>query len=181
MQPVRVEIAEQRGDVTFFAGPDNRPTSLPAPALVALNVGSLYRLKISNLADYPGVELYPTVELIDRLHPPRGRELEFAVPIVLTAEEIDSALEGRMVTKVIYLEQPDRAAPIRNSTAARTYKVQPRDNALAIADEAGRPMVIVRLGGRVPDAAALEMGFFGPGAPILFFEGRAAGREGGRR
>src|SRR4029077_13133437 len=133
------------GEVAFYTGPECRATALAAPAVVGLRGGSTYRLKISNLADFPGVELYPTLELLDRLHPPRGREIDFAIPITLTAEEIESALDGRLVTKVIYLEQPDRAAPVRNATADRVRLVRPKDNALAIADEAGRPMVIVRL------------------------------------
>jgi hypothetical protein len=181
MQPVRVEIAGQGGMVSFYQGPDAKEISLAAPALAGLRVGLVYRLKISDLADYPGVELFPTVELIDRLHPPRGQELEFPVPIILTAEEIDMALEGRLVTKVIYLEQPDRAIPIRNLTADRTRTLQPRENVLAMADQAGRPMVIVRLGGRIPDAAALEMGFFGSGAPIQLFDQSAPKREARRR
>jgi len=181
MQPVRIEVAGQGGTISFYQGPDARELSRSAPALVAMRVGLVYRLRISDLADYPGLELYPTVELIDRLHPPRGRELEFAVPIILTAEEIDSALDGRMVTKVIYLEQPDRAAPVRNSTASRTRAVQPRENVLQMADEAGRPMAIIRLGGRVPDAGALEMGFFGSGAPIQVFDQPISTQEAGRR
>jgi hypothetical protein len=177
MQPVRVELAGQGGEVGIYTGPDERPALLPAPAVVALRIGSTYRLKISDMADFPGVELYPTVEMLDCLHPPRGREIEFAIPIVLTADEIAAALDGRLVTKVIYLEQPDRAAPVRNTTAARNRLAQPRDNALALADEAGRPMAIVRLGGRLPDAGAPGPGFFGNCAPVLFIEQPGEVRE----
>jgi len=170
MQPVRVELVGQGGQVGVYTGPDAPPALLPAPAVVALRVGSTYRLKISDMADFPGVELYPTVEMLDCLHPPRGREVEFAIPIVLTADEIASALDGRLVTKVIYLEQPDRAAPVRNTTAARNRLAHPRENVLALADEAGRPMAIIRLGGRLPDAGAPGPGFFGNCAPVLFIE-----------
>jgi hypothetical protein len=131
-------------------------------------VGFVYRLKIGALRDYPGVELYPTVELLDRLHPPKGREAEFPVPISFTEQEIRYAVEGRMITKVIYLEQPDRAAPVRNSLEARTRLAGPRDNPLKLADEEGRPIAILRLGGRVPDRHAPEPGFFGSGAPMTF-------------
>ena len=177
MQYVRVELPGAGGQVAFYTTPQGEQTALPAPAIAALRVGSLYRLRISDLPDFPEAELYPTVELIDRLHPPRGREVEFAIPIVLTAEEIGMALEGRLVTKVIYLEQPDRAAPIRNSNAARNRLADPRENLLKIADEAGRPMVIVRLGGRVPDATAAESGFFGNGEPVQVLERPTSARE----
>jgi hypothetical protein len=126
----------------------------------------VYRLKLASLPEFPGVELYPTVELIDRLHPPCGREAEFPVPIAFTEQELRSAIQGRLVTKVVYLEQPDRAIPERGSNASRTRIARPRENALAAADEAGRPMAIVRLGGRLPDPRAPEPEFFGHGGPI---------------
>lgn len=187
MQPVRVELPASEGlgsggqggegQVTFYTDPQGSQTTLAAPAVVGLQVGSIYRIKISDLPDYPGAELYPTIELLDRLHPPRGREVEFAIPIVLTAEEIAMAIEGRLVTKVIYLEQPDRAAPVRNTNAARNRIADARENLLRIADEAGRPMVIVRVGGRLPDAAASESGFFGFGAPVQVLERPTSARE----
>ena len=182
MQTVRVELPSSEGKgaggrVAFYTNTQGEHTAVAAPAIAALRVGSIYRIKISDLPDFPGAELYPSIELIDRLHPPRGREIEFAIPILFTTEEIAMALEGRLVTKVIYLEQPDRAAPVRNSNAARNRLADPRENLLAIADEAGRPMVIVRVGGRLPDAAATESGFFGFGEPVQVLERPTSARK----
>lgn len=165
MQPVRVDVPDG-GVISYYTSPAGDQSSVAAASVVALQVGSVYRLRISELPGFAGVELYPTIELIDRLHPPRGREIEFPIPIVLTADEISLALDGRLITKVIYLEQPDRAAPVRNTDAARTQFARPRDNVLALADEVGRPMAIVRLGGRAPDEGAANSGFFGTGAPV---------------
>src|SRR5262245_11659422 len=108
-QPIRVELPGEGGLVSFYSGPDGEHSTYPAPAMAAVHLGAVYRLKLSEMPEFPGVELYPTVEMIDRLHPPRGRELDFPVPIAFTDEEIRLALEGRLVTKVMYLEQPDRA------------------------------------------------------------------------
>ncbi len=181
IQPVRVELGEQGGEVLFYQGPAGEAAPLPAPAVAGLCVGSVYRLKISELRDFPGVELYPTIELIDRLHPPRGREVEFAVPITLTADEIAAALEGRLVTKVIYLEQPDRTIPVRSTTASRVRQIRPQENLLAEADAAGRPIAIVRLGSRRPDADVPEPGFFGAGAPVQFYGKQTQSVEAVRR
>lgn len=182
LQAVRFELPSSEGNITgglvsIYTNPQGDHVDAAAPAIAALRVGSMYRLKISEIPDFPGAELYPTVELLDRLHPPRGKEIEFAIPISLTTEEITMALEGRLVTKVVYLEQPDRAAPIRNSIAARNRLADPRENLLRIADEAGRPMVIVRVGGRQPDAADLETGFFGSGEAVQIIERPAAAGE----
>jgi hypothetical protein len=165
LQPVRVQLPDG-GLVSYYTNPGGDHVEAEAASIVALQVGSVYRLKVSDMAGFTGAELYPTVELIDRLHPPPGREIEFPVPIVLTADEISLALEGRMITKVIYLERPDRADPVRATDAARSQFARPRDNLLALADHAGRPMVIVRIGGRAPDDGAENSGFFGTGAPV---------------
>ncbi|MBI3864979.1 MAG: hypothetical protein HY290_24150 [Planctomycetia bacterium] len=173
MQPVKVELPGG-GQVSYYTTPAGDCADAASNDVVALRVGSAYRLKISDLPGFEGAELYPTVELIDRLHPPRGREIEFAIPIALTADEIALALEGRLVTKVVYLEQPDRADPVRSTNAARSHFARPRENLLALADVAGRPMVIVRLGGRAPDAGAAESGFFGTGAPVQVLQQAAS-------
>jgi hypothetical protein len=181
VQPVRVDLGEQEGQVSFYSGPDGAATILPAPAVAGLCVHSVYRIKLSDMRDFPGLELYPTIEVIDRLHPPRGREVEFAIPITLTAEEIAAAIDGRLVTKVIYLEQLQRGVPVPNSPASRARRVLLREHALALADEAGRPMVIVRLGGRTPDAGGFEPGFFGTCAPVQFYGPEPSNREAARR
>jgi hypothetical protein len=164
-QPVRIQLPSA-GRVTLFgAGP--QPLTLPAPAQAGFAVGPVYRLKVSHLPEFPGVELYPSIELLDRLHPPPGREQEFPIPIELTIEEIEEALEGRLVTKVVYLEQPQLADPRPVESPMRVGTVPPHENLLAVADALGRPMVIVRLGGRIPDLRRPDPTFFGTGAPIV--------------
>ena len=55
--------------------------------------------------------MYPTIEVINRLYPPQGLENHFPVPVHFTLEELEMALSGRMVTRVIYLEDPQSACP----------------------------------------------------------------------
>ncbi|MFN0052751.1 MAG: hypothetical protein ACKV0T_11205 [Planctomycetales bacterium] len=166
-QMIRVELPEGGGRVSIYTHPQAGSALLGSPALAIVQVGSVYRLKLDDLPDYPGVELYPTVELLDRLHPPAGREAEFPVPITITEQEIQLALQGRMVTKVIYLEQPDRARVRSGPTTEPTRMAEPHENILAAADDAGRPMAILRLGARTPDPRNPEPGFFGNGAPVI--------------
>ena len=64
--------------MTFYEGAPDRSYELAAPAQAGLLVGRVYRLKISNMPDFPGVEFFPSIELIDRLHLKPG-ELEMYV------------------------------------------------------------------------------------------------------
>lgn len=175
-QPVEIQLPVT-GQVTWYGsnGPES-PLISSAPSIAGLLVGPVYRLRLSDMANYPGVELYPSIEMIDRLHPPTGREAEFPVIIPFTEFELDAAAQGQLVTKVVYLEQPNRAA---FQTAGRGKAVEPlrvtsRENPLEIADLQGRPLAIVRMGGRVPDRDRPEPGFFGRGAPIQTIQTAAA-------
>jgi hypothetical protein len=164
-QPVKVSLPSQ-GRVTFYDQRPDRPVELESPAQVALLVGRLYRFRIDNMPELPGVEFYPTIEVIDRLHPPAGKADAFPVEFGLSQEEFAWAAEGRLVTKVVYLEQPQRVPLMQLDEPHRTITLPPSKNALAEADDLGRPMAIVRLGGRTPDAHGMDPQFFGPGGPV---------------
>ena len=144
---------EGGGTVTFFGMQQQNGVTFASPANAGFEVGHVYRLKISNLPNLPGVSVYPTIELIDRIHPPQGKEQKFAVPITITRGEIQSALNDQLVTKVIYLEQPQLANPtVEQNETLRTETLPHHRNLIAEADQRGRPLLIFRMGGRIPDS-----------------------------
>ncbi len=162
-QPVQVHLPSS-GRIEVYSGPARQPVPLNAESMMALPVGSFFRLRLSRMPEFPGVDVYPTVELLDRLHPPVDRELDFPVQIDFTERELEAALAGRLVTKVIYLEQPQLATPIdRDELNVLDYS--DGVNLLAEADHRGRPMAIVRIGGRQPAVRGETPQFFGTGAP----------------
>lgn len=124
-----------------------------APRPLGLLIGSVYRLRVTNIPQQLGQEVFPTVELIDRLYTPRGQERRFAIPIELTQEDLNLAVAGHFVTRVIYLEDPQNATPAGQIGDSQNWFDAPvgRDP-LAMADALGRPVAILRLGGRLPDA-----------------------------
>ena len=61
------------------------------------------------------------------------------------------ALDGAMITRVIYLEDSENALPQADEPGSqRVTDVSGNDNALKVADQLGRPMAILRIGSRVP-------------------------------
>src|SRR5262249_16834111 len=113
---------------------------------------SVYRFRVMNIPQRPGEEVFPTIEIINRLYPPIGEELKFPVPIELTQEDLQLALDGKFITRVIYLEEP-RAAYARQEDPKTPYPAgpSPREDLLLMAARLGRPMAILRIGGRLPD------------------------------
>ena len=134
---------------------------LPAPVTTGMLVGAVYRFRVTNIPLRPGEELYPTLEVIGRIQPPAGREHRFPIPVVLTEEDLQLALRGALITRVIYLEDSEIAEPIAAQPGEqRTINVAPSDNALKTADQLGRPVAILRIGSRVPaDLTGDLMGF----------------------
>ena len=160
VQPVQVQLPTT-GEVSFYRGGAEGGVTLAAPAQAGMQVGHAYRIKISNLPDHPGVELFPTIELLGRLHPPVELKDKYPVPIEITAEEIETVVKDQMVTKVIYLEQPQLATPTRQVNGKQHVEsLETEINLLEAADQRGRPIAILRIGGRLPDPSSPEDEFY---------------------
>lgn len=166
VQPVRIELPS-RGLVTFYNGSPEDAILTQAPSQAGMILGQTYRVRISGMPEFPGAELFPSIELIDRLHPPAGREKEFPIPIQLTEEEIATALADQLVTKVVYLQQPQGAEPKSVDQPLNVTDLPASANLLQAADQRGRPMAIIRIGGRVPSLQdPADRHFFGT-APVM--------------
>jgi hypothetical protein len=165
-QPVEIK-APMGASVALAEGTQFAPLQ-PAPIRVGLLIGPVYRLRLANIPRHPGEELYPTIEVIDRLYAPMGQEARFAIPIQLHQEDLELALDGKLVTRVIYVEDPGRALPVSAEAAGgeNWFEVGPGRDPLAVADQLGRPVAILRIGGRVPlDPERPEPEFMGPPTP----------------
>lgn len=150
-QPVEIRapegVAISTGESGQFGDPEQAPRKL------GLLIGSVYRMRVANIPHHPGQEVYPTIEVVDRLYPPVGMEFKFPILIELTQEELEMAIDGKFVTRVIYLEDPEAALPQAQGRHDQpVFEAADGENPLDVADSLGRPMAILRLGGRVPDA-----------------------------
>ncbi len=145
---------------TFYQG-GPRGRAFDQPVVLGLRPGYLHRFEVSHIPGRPGVSFFPTIEIRSSLTlSPKLAPAAFPVPVVLTDADIDAVLSGSMVTKVIYLENPDRAVPLA-TLPDRPLEIEltPRMDPLCEARNRGRPMLVVRLGGRqliTPDELAAE-------------------------
>jgi len=139
--------------------------------LVGLAIGPVYRFKITEIPEHPGLELFPTLEVVDRLYPPPGQQLHFPIPVELTLEELLLAAEGRFITRVIYLEDPDLAPAIAREGEQQPWiEARAGEDPLVTADHLGRPMAILRLGGRVPDNTQHDPTFLYGAPPAIIYD-----------
>jgi uncharacterized repeat protein (TIGR01451 family) len=134
-------------DATFFRGGEHGK-SFPLPVTVGLRPGYIYRVELNNLPNRPGVQLFPTLEVIGTLRlPPRVRAKDYPAPIPLTTDDIEQVMAGAMITKVIYLEHPDKAVPITSDPDQPLETSFPAaHDLLREASDNGRPVIVLRLG-----------------------------------
>jgi hypothetical protein len=174
-----VEIKAPQGVLISLAGGGQFAAAQAVPCRVGLLIGSVYRLRVTNISlpqGGEGLEVFPSIEVIDRLYAPLGQECRFAIPVELTQEDLELALGGKFVTRVIYVEDPRNALPAREIAKSQNwYEVAPGQDPLAAADKLGRPVAILRLGGRIPDAKT-DAGFFFGSPPYLPCPAPAANR-----
>lgn len=135
--------------MTCYPG-GNQGRAFDAPVTLGLRPGYIYRFKIGDIADHPGVDLYPTLEVRGTLKlPPNVRAAEHPAPIVFSAEDINHVLHGAMVTKVVFLECPDLAiAEATKPNEPIVLETTPGGDPLTDARARGRPVMIIRLGER---------------------------------
>lgn len=169
-QPVEIR-APQGARISPWTGADG-PEGQSHSLLVGLQIGSVYRIKVTDIPGSPGLEVFPTVELIDRLYPPEGMARRFPVPVELTLDELLMAADGRFVTRVIYVEDPQLAIPIAEKalSATRWFEARPGEDPLVSADALGRPIAILRMGGRTPDAYEHDSEFSYGAAPAMVYD-----------
>jgi uncharacterized repeat protein (TIGR01451 family) len=163
--------------VVRFQGPSGlgvevlAPASSPVPvgdgggiATVGLERGVGYRLRLTRIPERPSAELFPVVEVVGHLHRPSEIDpAKYPIRVVFSAEELWDVIDhGRLVTKVIYLEDPEQAIPFAlPKDQIPVVTLNPTEQPLLVAQALGRVMAIVRIGGRRPTAQEINAGATG--------------------
>lgn len=156
VQPTEL-VVPAKSRISYF---DENGFSKPSPdrVKVGLRIGDVYRFKVTMIKGFEGLELFPSVELVDRLYPSTKDFLKFPIPIQLTQEDLEDAINGQLITKVIYVEDPRKALPVKDiKDSQRVLLVGVGEDPLIEAEKLGRPLAIIRLGSRTPDAKAISV------------------------
>jgi hypothetical protein len=142
------------------------PTMVKAPGRYNFPQGATFRLKLSDLPNRPGVELYPTLEVI----PANSKSGTFlahsAVPISVTEEDLEQVAAGNFVVKVVYLPDPafqDLAAVGPDEIVSS--RLEPGVDPVAEATRRGTVLLILRMGNidlEGPQSMRMEMPAGGP-------------------
>ena len=119
------------------------------PARVSFERGNLYRLKLTKIPEFAGAELYPSLQVAAATVRTTATLEHSAVPLQFTKEDIDQAMAGNFVTKVVY--QPDPKFQEQAIAGIETLVTQRLDagvDPIAEADRRGTILAVMRLGNR---------------------------------
>jgi hypothetical protein len=138
--------------VTWFTqGPDGKPsfssTPIEAPGRYNFLQAAIYRLKLSNIEGRPGLEVYPTLEVVPTNHRTEAFLAHSAVPVEFTPEDFDQVAAGNYVVKVIYLPAPqfqELAASAPDEIVST--RLEPGQDPIVEAQRRGNILLVIRLG-----------------------------------
>lgn len=122
----------------------------PVPVTLGLRPGYVYRVKLTGIPGHPDLALYPTMEVRGSLFMPQAIQVaKHPAPFTLTEDDVAHAVSGALVTKVIYLENPDSAMPNASQpNQPLEINVSPAADPLEEARLRGRLMLVIRMGER---------------------------------
>ena len=168
-QPVEIRAPKGVSVALAAQGQFLRPANGPITA--GFLIGSVYRLRVGGIPLNEGAEVFPTIEVIDRVYPRPEETWRFPIPIELSQQDLELALRGMFVTRVIYLEEPRNAVPhAENPTDQNWFDVGQGENPLLVADTLGRPVAILRIGGKLPiDSTQPDANFLYNSPPWLAY------------
>lgn len=178
VQPVRFQLPENTIVGTWQGSWIDCDQADPT---VATSVGPIYQIRIRGAFRVRTFELYPSLEMVSCLNPPADLQLRFPVPVTISEEDIEQVLDGKLVTKVIYVENPETALPYRQLCNGHQayFDVSDIEDPFRTASRLGRPIAILRLGTRHPSDEEMSAAS-GAAIPLTVFPPQAA-RELDRR
>ena len=148
VRPVNMSIAWQTGPQGDFGTPQ-----LTTPARYNFLQARIYRLKVTDLyaaeggPQYPGVELYPTLEVYPGNTQVDAFLAHNPVPIEITEQDIEQVLAGNYVTKVIYLPDPEfQELAIANVRTLISTELDPGVDPVKEAQRKGSLLAVLRIG-----------------------------------
>jgi len=168
----------------YSCGPDGQPTfggnQIEAPGRYNFLQAAIYRLKLSDIPGRPGVDLYPTLEVVPSNLKTDAFLSHTAVPVAFSDEDFDAIAAGNYLVKVIYLPFPQyQDQVVTGPDEIVSTRLEPGVDPIQEACKRGSILLVVRVGNidleapntpsmdAPPGGQAMGRPPMGPGAPMM--------------
>ncbi|MHB8901553.1 MAG: hypothetical protein ACYC6Y_22605, partial [Thermoguttaceae bacterium] len=177
-------MAPMQNSQVAFVGPEgmmvnwdiSMPGQFDSPAMVCpgrynFPQGAIYRLKLTNIPSYDGVELYPTLEVGPAIPRTQAFLAHNAIPVEFTPSDFEQVLSGNFVTKVIYLPDPEyQELALAGVETLVSTRLDPGVDPIVEADRRGAILGVIRLGNKDLEIPGAEAG--APAVtPVAYLQG----------
>jgi hypothetical protein len=143
------------GCATVFPG-----SQLEAPGRYNFMQGAIYRLKLTEIPNRPGLELYPTLEVVPSTPRTDAFLAHSSVPVAFTEEDFEQVAAGNYVVKVIYLPDPQyQDLATGGPDEVVSSRLEPGVDPIAEAHRRGCILLIIRMGNidlEAPNTPAMD-------------------------
>ena len=134
-------------DVSMPGQFDSAP--LVCPGRYNFPQGAIYRLKLTNIPGYDGIELYPTLEVGPGMPRTQAFLAHNGIPVEFTPSDFEQVLAGNFVTKVIYLPDPEyQELALAGVETLVSTRLDPGVDPIVEADRKGAILGVIRLGNK---------------------------------
>lgn len=135
----------------FTAGPDGKPTwsttPIETPGRYNFTQAAIYRLKLTGIDGRPGLELYPTLEVVPCNPNTEAFLAHSSVPLEFTNEDFKQVAEGNYIVKVIYLPYPQfQDAAGTGTDEILSTRLEPGADPIEEARRRGSILLVIRMG-----------------------------------
>ncbi len=156
--------------------------ALVVPGRYNFPQGAIYRLKLTDIPGYPGVELYPTLEVAPTVPRTEAFIAHNFIPFQLTDDDFKQVLSGNFVTKVIYLPDAEyQELALAGVETLVSTRLDPGVDPIVEADRRGSILAIIRLGNKDLQGGGaggpggndvVQAGYWGPCGPKCSIAGQ---------
>jgi hypothetical protein len=135
----------------YTQGPDGKAayssSPIDAPGRYNFPQAAIYRLKLSNIEGRPGLEVYPTMEVVPTNPKTESFLAHSSVPVDFTPDDFKQIAEGSYIVKVIYLPDPQfQDAASTGTEEILSTRLEPGVDPIQEALRRGSILLVIRMG-----------------------------------
>ena len=133
-------------------------TPISVPGRYNFLQGSIYRLRLSNIKSRPGLEVYPSLEVVPFNYKTEAFLAHSSVPVTFTDEEFEQIIAGKNVVKVIYLPDPEyQELSGSGAEEISSIRLEPGADPIQEAQRRGSILLVIRTGDLDPSSSFLDL------------------------
>lgn len=133
--------------ISWYGAGGLNENALVTPARYNFPQGGIYRLKLANVKGNPGVDFYPTLEVLPATSKTATYLAHSSIPLSFTEEDFAEVAAGNFLVKVIYLPDPQfQDLAVVGPAEVISTRLEPGVNPIDEARRRGEILLIVRLG-----------------------------------